>query len=159
MRDWFTIRTAPVSLGPHHEALSQLGKDLRLRGIQGDELIALDDAVAFFGHPSAKLKEKFNQFCKYWRIDTDDLWPMSAPQATGLYDLRNRVAHGSGLSFDVEKAISVASNHLVYLLARCFLRKLRSPADGTFVHYPQGSREETMLAGLDAAMDVLRRKK
>lgn len=47
----------------------------------------------------------------------------------------------------------------VYLLARCLLRILRSPVDGTFVHYPQGAREETMLAGLDAAMDVLRRKK
>jgi hypothetical protein len=147
--------SSPVSLNRHHAALSQLGRELRLRGIEADELGALDAAVKFFGRPS--FKEQFNKFCQCWSVDTDDLWPMSAPQSTGLYELRNRVAHGSGLSLDVEKAISIASSHLVYLLARCLLRVLRSPVDGTFVHYPQGVPEETMLAGLKPAMDTIRR--
>ena len=149
--------SAPGSLSPYHAALSQLGKNLRLRGIQSDDLAALDAAVTFFSRPS--FKEQFNQFCKHWHVDTNDLWPMSAPQSSGLYELRNRVAHGSGLSLDVEKAISVASSHLVYLLARCLLRILRSPVDGTLVHYPQGTPEETMLAGLNAAMETVRRNR
>lgn len=141
----------------HCVALSKLSDSLRDRGICEDELKPLADAIENAGRLT--FRQHFERFCNHWRVDTDDLWPMFAPQSAGLYYLRNRVVHGSDLSLDVQKAISVASSHLVFLLARCLLRILRSSVDGTYVHYPQGGHEDTMLAGLETAMDVVRRSK
>lgn len=141
-----------VSKSPHRSALVAFRTLLEGRSLTADELKPLDGAINYFAQPS--LRDKFDQYCKRWKVDVDDLWPMFNSERNSLNHLRNRIVHGGDLPDELEKAIWHASNHLVFILARCLLRLLGLQVGETEVHYPQNNSDLTMFSELKSAMET-----
>ena len=139
-----------VSKSHHRSALVAFQTSLEERGLTANELKPLNGAIDYFAQPS--LRDKFDQYCKRWQVDVDDLWPMFNSDRNRLSHLRNRIVHGGDLPDELEKAIWHASNHLVFILARCLLRVLGLQVSETEVHYPQSGGDLTMFSELKSAM-------
>ena len=139
-----------VSKSHHRSALVAFQTSLEERGLTANELKPLNGAIDYFAQPS--LRDKFDQYCKRWQVDVDDLWPMFDSDRNSLSHLRNRIVHGGDLPDELEKAIWHASNHLVFILARCLLRVLGLQVSETEVHYPQSGGDLTMFSELTSAM-------
>jgi hypothetical protein len=65
------------------------------------------------------LREAFDEFCKAYSIVLADLWPVFAEnRETGLSDIRNKLIHGDPFPHDLIAALSIACEHLEYILQR-----------------------------------------
>lgn len=144
-----------ISKSTHRSALIEFRTLMEERGLKADELKPLNGAIDYFAQPS--LRDKFDQYRKRWQVDVDDLWPMFNSDRSSLSHLRNRIIHGGDLPDELEKAIWHASNHLVFILARCLLRVLGLQVDETEVHYPQSGGDLTMFSELKRAMETAKK--
>lgn len=71
------------------------------------------------------LREAFDEFCKAYSIGLADLWPVFADnQETGLCDIRNKLIHGDPFPHDLIAALSIAWEHMEYVLQRAILAVL-----------------------------------
>lgn len=71
------------------------------------------------------LREAFDTFCEKYAIDVADLWPVFEKKGVvGLSDIRNRLIHGDPFPHDLFKALTVAKEHLTYILERVILKVL-----------------------------------
>jgi hypothetical protein len=71
------------------------------------------------------INEAFDEFCKRYAIDLEDLWPVFGTKETvGLADIRNRLIHGDPFPPDLYESLFVANEHLKYTLERVIVRIL-----------------------------------
>jgi hypothetical protein len=72
------------------------------------------------------LREAYDAFTQELNIKTDDLWPLFGNSNTiGLSDIRNRLVHGDYFPHRFVDALSIANEHLQYLLERFILATLK----------------------------------
>lgn len=71
------------------------------------------------------LKEAFEEFCKTYSIYLADLWPVfSEKQEISLSDIRNKLIHGDPFPGDLISPLSIACEHMEYVLQRSIMRVL-----------------------------------
>ena len=122
--------------------LRLLREDLVAKNIAVEQMESLDTAIKIFSRPS--MREKFNQFCKFWQIPTDDLWPMFESKS-GLYEIRIRLIYGGEVSEEFEDTLWIANRHLMFVLLRIVCRVLGLSLENTHVGYQQGDQGLTMF--------------
>lgn len=65
------------------------------------------------------LREAFDAFCNAYSIGLADLWPVFAEdRGAGLSDIRNKLIHGDPFSHDLIAPLSIACEHMEYVLQR-----------------------------------------
>jgi len=69
-----------------------------------------------FNQPSRK--KLYNDFCKDMEIDNSDLWPIYGTHFD-LSRIRNKLIHGN--RFEYETFLSIANEHLRWIVERCLL--------------------------------------
>lgn len=148
-------QTSQTLQGSLHVELAQLRADLIDSGTEPKLLSSLDKAILKFGQPT--FRGKFESFCESWQVPTDDLWPMfAAGSRNGLTEIRNRLVHGGELSEEREKAVSIAHEHLMFVLLRILLRVLGLKISDARVNYPQGGQGLIMFTELLAARATIK---
>lgn len=68
------------------------------------------------------MKVKYDYFCKEMGVDNSDLWPIYEDQDRDLYKIRNKLIHGK--QFEYESYLSIAKEHLRWIIERCLLGAL-----------------------------------
>lgn len=79
------------------------------------------------------LKEAFDAFCKHYSVGLTDLWPIFAEnrESVGLSDIRNKLIHGDPFPSRLIEPLSVACEHMEYVLQRMIIRILDWSIDKT----------------------------
>lgn len=75
--------------------------------------------LGIFNQPS--MKKLYNDFCKDMKIDNTDLWPIYGTHFD-LSRIRNKLVHGK--RFEYETFLSIANEHLRWVVERCLLAVL-----------------------------------
>jgi hypothetical protein len=66
--------------------------------------------------------EAFNGFCKFYKVDLSDLWPVLGPEKEWpLYKIRNKLVHGEYFNSAQRHSISAALSHLQWTVERFLL--------------------------------------
>jgi len=65
------------------------------------------------------LREAFDAFCNAYAIELADLWPVfTEDKGAGLSDIRNKLIHGDPFPHDLIAPLSIACEHMEYVLQR-----------------------------------------
>jgi len=71
------------------------------------------------------LQTAYDDFCAYYKIDLNDLWPVfGGRETTSLSEIRNRLVHGEPLSRIQRNTLINAKQHLEWILERIILEIL-----------------------------------
>lgn len=72
------------------------------------------------------LREAFDKFCNANSINLAELWPVfGRKECIGLADIRNKLIHGDPFPSDLIDALSLAKQHMAYILERVLTRVLQ----------------------------------
>lgn len=108
--DWLMVKGDIKSAIKSHQVLAN---DKNRRRLLYDKLEELN-RIAF---PAA-----FNEFCAYYKIILEDLWPVVDRSAgISLSDIRNRLIHGDMFSPIEERSLFAATEHLRWTVERSLL--------------------------------------
>ena len=104
------------------------------------------------------LREAFDEFCKKYSIDLQDLWPVFADKSlVGLSDIRNKLIHGDPFPHGLFHALSIANEHLEYSLHRVIIGVLGWDINKTKLHPAYLKKNFCAIEELSTAQDQLNR--
>ena len=93
---------------------------------ENDPAIDVEKTLARLERTSVPPDRRFRALVEAFAVPVDDLWPAYRDGGPGadLYEIRNRLAHGTSFSDNELSAVHVALQHLKLLVERCVLRLL-----------------------------------
>lgn len=115
---WRKVRKV---LGDHIDSLELPNEDANAKTMMKAKLSELN-RVPF--------NEAFNQFCEYYSIDLEDLWPVTkTDKGVSLSQLRNKLVHGEHFDRRHYRALINAREHVAWTLERMILGILGWPVE------------------------------